>query len=62
MFGQPLFAELIFADIGKGVYVSHGWEKYPASDCDDPGWKKLGSACDSVSKIEKGDEEWTVTK
>ena len=62
MFGLVTFAELIFADIGNGVYVNSGWDKYPAPDCDEPRWSKLDSACDSVSKIEKGDAEWTVIK
>lgn len=60
MFGQPLFAELIFADVGHMAYVNPDWDKYPAADCDEPGWSKINSACDSVSKIEKGDAEWTV--
>lgn len=62
MFGQPLFAELIFADAGHMVYVNPDWDKYPAADCDEPGWSKINSACESVSKIEKGDAEWTVIK
>lgn len=62
IFGLSVFAEPTFADLGGKVTVNPDWDKYPAADCDEPVWSKINSACDSVSKIEKGDAEWTVIK
>lgn len=62
MFGQPLFADLIFADIGRTVYVNSGWDKLPSYDCDKQDWQSIGSSCAEAEALDKGEAEWTVIK
>ena len=72
MFGLSVFAELIFADIGVGVFVEDGWLevlKDPCYDwggipanCEEQYWVESPVNCGEVTKVEKQPSNWTVIK
>lgn len=62
MFGQPLFAEMIFADIGSSVSINPGWDKIPVADCSDFDWKKIDRSCEEVRPTSGVNAEWTAIK
>lgn len=62
MFGQPLLAELIFADIGPPVFVNPGWDKIPVPDCGKQDWEKIESSCAEADVLDKGAAEWTIVE
>ena len=62
IFGQALFADIPFSEMGKPPFVDTGWQDFPKDPCEEEAWVKLGSNCVDPIKIEKPTSEWTVIK
>jgi hypothetical protein len=62
IFGQALFADIPFSELGKPPFVDTGWQDLPKDPCEEEAWVKVGSNCVDPIKIEKPTSEWMVIK
>ena len=60
MFGQMIFAELPFAEVGKPPYVETGWIKDGKEDCRNSGWVKQGRNAVGTLNVEANTNNWTL--
>ena len=62
MFGLSIFADLIFADMGKPPHVETGWIKECKDPCAADGWVKQPKNDVPTTPCDKGTTNWTLTK
>jgi len=62
IFGQALFADIPFSELGKPPFVDTGWQDFPKDPCEGEAWVKLDSNCAEPVKLEKPPSNWTLIK
>ena len=62
MFGQMIFAELPFAEVGKPPHVETGWIKECKDPCADAGWIKQARNTVDTLGCDAKTNNWTLNK
>ena len=62
IFGQAIFGDVTFADIGEAVLLEGGWLDVITDPCEKEMWVKRGSDCGDYTEIDKQPSNWTVIK
>ena len=62
IFGQAIFGDVTFADIGEAVLLEGGWLDVIKDPCEEEMWVKRGSDCGEYTEIDKKPSNWTVIK
>ena len=62
MFGQMLFAELPFAEMGNPPHVDTGWIKDCKDPCTAPGWSKQERNSVNTIPCDQPTTNWTLIK
>lgn len=62
MFGQMIFAELPFAEVGNPPYVETGWIKVCKDPCTAPGWSKQERNNVNTIPCDQPTTNWTLIK
>ena len=62
IFGQAIFGDVTFADIGESLLLEGGWLDVIKDPCEEGMWVKRGSDCVEYTKIDKKPSNWTVIK
>ena len=62
IFGQAIFGDVTFADIGEAVLLEGGWLDVIKDPCEEEMWVKRGSDCGEYAEIDKKPSNWTVIK
>ena len=62
IFGQAIFGDVTFADIGESFLIEGGWLDVIKDPCEEAMWVKRGSDCGEYTKIDRKPSNWTVIK
>ena len=62
MFGQGLFAEVPFAEVGNPPYIHSGWIKVCKDPCNKAGWLKQEKKTADTMPCNQIINNWTVIK
>ena len=62
MFGQMIFAELPFAEVGDLPHVETGWIKDCKDPCRESGWAKQDRNTVDTLGCDANTNNWTLTK
>ena len=62
IFGQAIFGDVTFADIGEAVFLEGGWLEVIKDPCDKSMWVKQDINYAEASKVDKQPSNWTVIK
>ena len=62
IFGQAIFGDVTFADIGESLLLEGGCLDVIKDPCEEGMWVKRGSDCGEYTEIDKKPSNWTVIK
>jgi hypothetical protein len=62
IFGQALFADIPFAEIGEPPFIDTGWLGTGPDPCDREPWVKVPKKQSGIDKCEKPPTNWTPVK